>query len=155
MPSTWSRRTLLLSAGAVLSVPLSGCSTATDVVRESTRVSIAEIWVKNLGDRPTVFDVVVEDAARDEVVFWNTYAARGMLDGDGDGDEEIDVHSWDSPVESRGTYVLHARAVPEGASGDSQTESVPLQTDAGCVSVTVEIGLLGDLSIDIDGVDSC
>ncbi|WP_049934437.1 hypothetical protein [Haloplanus natans] len=70
MPSTQSRRMLLLSAGTALSIPLAGCSSVSEFTRESRSVSIAEVWVKNLGDSPVVFDAVIEDVTDNEVVFW-------------------------------------------------------------------------------------
>lgn len=99
-----SRRTLLLSAGTVLSIPLSGCSSPSELTRESESVSTADLWVKNLGDSPVVSDVVIRDVTHDGVVFWDPRRTRPMADRDDDGTEEIDVHSWEAPVQSPGDY---------------------------------------------------
>jgi hypothetical protein len=79
---------LLLSAGAVLSIPLSGCSSVSEFTRGSRPVSVAEVWIKNLGESPVVFDVVIEDVPDNEVVFWETRSTRPMADRDDDGNRK-------------------------------------------------------------------
>lgn len=155
MPSTRSRRMLLLSAGTVLSILLSGCSSVSEFTQESGSVSVAEVWVKNLGDSPVVFDVVIEDVTDNEVVFWETHLTRPMADRDDDGNEEIDMHSWENPVQSPGNYALHARAEADDPAGGTQVTSTQLQTDVDCLSILVEIGIMGELSIDVDTEDAC
>ena len=155
VPSTQSRRMLLLSAGTALSIPLAGCSSVSEFTRESRPVSITEVWVKNLGDSPVVFDVVIEDVTDNEVVFWETHPTRPMADRDNDGNEEIDMHSWNNPVQSPGNYALHARAEADGSDGRKQVTSTQLQTDGDCLSILAEIDLMGELSIDIDTGDAC
>jgi hypothetical protein len=145
----------LLSAGTVLSASFSGCSAVPELPGESRRTSIADVVVKNLGDSPTVFDVVVEDAERDEIVFWGSYTARPLADWDDDGNDEIDMHSWNTPVRSPGRYVLHARSKADGSEGEIQVESARLQAGADCVSVIVEIDIVGELAIDVDRADAC
>ncbi|WP_251342094.1 hypothetical protein [Haloplanus halophilus] len=155
MPSTQSRRMLLLSAGTALSTPLSGCLSVSEFTRESKLVSIAEVWIKNLGDSPVVFDVVIEDVTDNEVVFWETHPTRPMADRDDDGNEEIDMHSWKNPVQSPGNYALHARAEADDPAGGKQVTSTRIQTDVDCPSILVEIGIMGELSIDVDAEDVC
>jgi len=155
MPSTQSRRMLLLAAGTVFSIPLSGCSSVSELTRDPKSISIANVWVKNLGDSHIVFDVVIEDVTDDEVVFWETYKTHPMSDRDDDGTEEIDMHSWENPVQSPGNYALHARAEVDEPTGEGQVKSVHLQTDADCLSVMVEIGLMGELSIDVNTDNAC
>jgi hypothetical protein len=146
---------LLLAAGGALSISLSGCSSVSELTRESNPISIAEVWVKNLGDSPVVFDVVIEDVTDNEVVFWETHPTRPMADRDDDGDEEIDIHSWETPVQSPGNYALHARAETDAPAGETQLTSTQLQADAGCLSILVEIGIMGELSVDVDTEDAC
>jgi hypothetical protein len=146
---------LLLSAGTVLSIPLSGCSSVSEFTQESGSVSIADVWVKNLGDSPVVFDVVMEDVTDNEVVFWETHPTRPMADRDDDGNEEIDIHSWENPVQSPGNYALHARTEADDPAVGRQVASTQLQTDVDCLSILVEIGIMGELSVDVDTEDAC
>jgi hypothetical protein len=155
MPSSLRRRRLLLGIGTGLAAPLSGCSAASRLTRTDRRVRITEIRLKNLDDHSRVFDVVVLDAEHDEVVFWRTYAARAMVDRDGDGNEEIDATVWEDPVSSTGEYVVHVRARQDTAGGERDIESVRLPADSACLAVTVEVGLMRDLSITYDDVRSC
>ena len=75
-----------------------------------------------------------------------------MADRDNDGNEEIDMYSWNNPIQSPGNYALHARAE---ADGRKQVTSTQLQTDGDCLSILAEIDLMGELSIDIDTGDAC
>jgi hypothetical protein len=146
---------LLLAAGTALSIPLSGCSSVSEFTRKSSPVSITEVWVKNLGDSPAVFDVVIEDVTDNEVVFWETHPTRPMADRDEDGDEEIDIYSWENPVQSPGNYALHARVEADDQTGEKQVTSTQLQTNADCLSILVEIDIMGELTVDVDTQDAC
>jgi hypothetical protein len=146
---------LLLSAGTVLSIPLSGCSSVSEFTRESSPTSIAEVWIKNLSDNPVIFDVVIEDVTHNEVVFWETHLTRPMADRDDDGNGEIDMYSWKNPVQSLGNYALHARVEADDPDGETQVTSTQLQTDVDCLNILVEIGIMGELSIDVDTEDAC
>jgi hypothetical protein len=73
------------------------------VHRKSSPTSIAEVWTKNLSDKPVIFDVVIEDVTHNEVVFWETHPTGPMADRDDDGNEEIDTYSWKIPFGHSGT----------------------------------------------------
>lgn len=65
------------------------------------------------------------------------------------------MHSWESPVRAPGNYALHARAEAADPAGETQVTSTQLQTDADCLSVLVEVGIMGELSVDVDTEDAC
>lgn len=155
MPLDRSRRRVLLAGGASLPVLLGGCSAVPGLAGEPKQVRIARLSVLNNDDRPRTFDVLIRDVDTDSVAFWKTYTARAMTDRDGDGNAETDGTIWESPVASPGRYALYARAGRESPASDPDRQSVRLPTTGECLSVQVEVGITGHLSIEHDTVESC
>lgn len=155
MPSALPRRDLLSGGSTLLTVLLAGCSTLSELPGDSRQVRIGRVSVTNSDDQPRTFDILIRDRETDEIIFWETYTARAMTDWDGDETTEQDWHSWENPVSTPGKYVVHARAVAETSPSETEWESKRLPTDVSCLHIDIEVGLMGQLSISHDKINSC